>query len=74
MKTVQKNRVVLLPALLALVALIPLTACGSSDSSTGVGGQRNAPNAIAVLADSSLKKRVHHDSASSSRARTPGRP
>jgi len=48
----QKSRLVLLPA---LVALFALTACGGSDDSTGPGGQRNAPNAITVLADSSLK-------------------
>jgi len=51
-KILQKSRLVLLPALLAL--LIPLAACGGSNS-TGPGGQRNAPNAITVLADSSLK-------------------
>ena len=54
MKIVQNHRLVLLPALLALLALVPLTACGGSDS-TGPGGQRNAPSTILVLADSSLK-------------------
>jgi ABC-type molybdate transport system substrate-binding protein len=49
---VPKNRLALL---LALVALIPLSACGG-DGSSGPGGQRNAPDSIAVLADSSLKK------------------
>jgi len=53
-KIVQNHRLVLLPALLALLALVPLTACGGSDS-TGPGGQRNAPSTILVLADSSLK-------------------
>ncbi len=52
MKIFEKNRLVLL---LALLALIPLSACGGSDDSTGPGGQRNAPNSITVLADSSLK-------------------
>ena len=52
MKIFQNSRLVLLPALLAL--LIPLTACGGSDD-TGPGGERNAPSAITVLADSSLK-------------------
>ena len=51
MKTIV-NRLVLLPALLALFAL---SACGGSDSSTGPGGQRNAPSSIVVLADTSLK-------------------
>jgi ABC-type molybdate transport system substrate-binding protein len=51
-KNLLKNRLVLL---VGLLALIPLSACGGSDSSTGPGGQRNAPNAITVLADSSLK-------------------
>jgi ABC-type molybdate transport system substrate-binding protein len=50
-KILLKNRLLLLPAVLAL---IPLTACGGSDS-TGPGGQRNAPNSITVLADSTLK-------------------
>ncbi len=53
MKIFVKHRLALLPVLLAL---IPLTACGGSDSSTGPGGQRNAPSSISVLADSSLKK------------------
>ncbi len=52
MKILQKNRLLLLPAVLAL---IPLTACGGGSDSTGPGGQRNAPNSILVLADSSLK-------------------
>jgi molybdate transport system substrate-binding protein len=51
-KNLVKNRLVLL---VGLLALIPLSACGGSDSSTGPGGQRNAPSAITVLADSSLK-------------------
>jgi len=51
-KILQKNRLLLLAALLAL---IPLTACGGGSDSTGPGGQRNAPNSILVLADSSLK-------------------
>lgn len=46
------NRLVLLPALLALLAL---SACGGGDS-TGPGGQRNAPSSIVVLADTSLKQ------------------
>ena len=52
MKILPKNRLLLLPALLAL---IPLTACGGGSDSTGPGGQRNAPSSITVLADSSLK-------------------
>jgi ABC-type molybdate transport system substrate-binding protein len=40
--------------LLALLALVPLSACGGSDSS-GPGGEGNAPRSITVLADSSLK-------------------
>ncbi len=52
MKIFQKSRLALLPAVLAL--LLPLAACGSGNS-TGPGGQRNAPNSITVLADSSLK-------------------
>ena len=52
MKILQKNRLLLLPAVLAL---IPLTACGGSSDSTGPGGQRNAPSSITVLADSTLK-------------------
>jgi ABC-type molybdate transport system substrate-binding protein len=51
-KIFQKSRLLLLPAVLAL--LLPLAACGGGDS-TGPGGQRNAPSAITVLADSSLK-------------------
>src|ERR1043165_274991 len=47
----QKNRLV---RLLALLAVIPLSACGGDSS--GPGGQRNAPDSITVLADSSLKK------------------
>jgi ABC-type molybdate transport system substrate-binding protein len=50
-KISQRNPLILL---LALFALIPLSACGG-DSSGGPGGQRDAPNAITVLADSSLK-------------------
>jgi len=48
----QKNRLALL---LALLTLIPLSACGG-DGGSGPGGQRNAPDSITVLADSSLKK------------------
>lgn len=51
MNLFQKNRLVLL---LALLALIPLSACGGSGS--GPGGERNAPDSITVLADSSLKQ------------------
>jgi ABC-type molybdate transport system substrate-binding protein len=51
-KIVRKNYLALV---LALVALVPLTACGGSSDSTGPGGQRNAPSSILVLADSSLK-------------------
>lgn len=51
MKTIV-NRLVLLPALLALLAL---SACGGSNSN-GPGGERNAPSSIVVLADTSLKK------------------
>lgn len=53
MNLFQKNRLVLL---LALLALIPLSACGGDSSGSGPGGQRNAPDSITVLADSSLKK------------------
>jgi ABC-type molybdate transport system substrate-binding protein len=42
-----------LVVLFALFALTVLTACGGDSS--GPGGERNAPSAIAVLADSSLK-------------------
>jgi ABC-type molybdate transport system substrate-binding protein len=52
---VRKNRLALLAALLALFAGLTLSACGGNDSSTGPGGQRNAPSSIVVLADSSLK-------------------
>ncbi len=52
MKIIEKNRLVLL---LALLALIPLSACGGGSDSTGPGGQRNAPSSITVLADSTLK-------------------
>jgi ABC-type molybdate transport system substrate-binding protein len=51
-KIFEKNRLVLL---LALLALIPLSACGGGSDSTGPGGQRNAPDSITVLADSTLK-------------------
>jgi ABC-type molybdate transport system substrate-binding protein len=51
-KIFPSHRLVLL---LSLFAVIPLAACGSDDSGTGPGGQRNAPNSITVLADSSLK-------------------
>ena len=51
MKILKKYRLLLLPAVLALI----LTACGGGSDSTGPGGQRNAPNSILVLADSSLK-------------------
>lgn len=50
-----RKTLLILPALLALLALVPLSACGGSDS-TGPGGQRNAPSSITVLADSSLKE------------------
>lgn len=40
--------------LLSLLAVVPLAACGGG--SGGPGGQRNAPNSIVVLADSSLKE------------------
>ena len=50
MRTFRKTHV----CLIALLALVPLSACGGSDS-TGPGGQRNAPSSITVLADSSLK-------------------
>ncbi len=42
-------------ALPLLVALVPLAACGSGSSSTGPGGERNAPSSISVMADASLK-------------------
>lgn len=51
MKIFLKNRLVLW---FALLCVIPLSACGSDAS--GPGGQRNAPSAITVLADSALKK------------------
>jgi len=51
-KILQKNHLVLL---LTLFALVPLTACGGGSDSTGPGGQRNAPSSITVLADSTLK-------------------
>jgi ABC-type molybdate transport system substrate-binding protein len=40
--------------LLAVLVLVPLSACGGSDSS-GAGGEGKAPSSITVLADSSLK-------------------
>jgi ABC-type molybdate transport system substrate-binding protein len=49
-KIFQKSSLVLV---LALLSVIPLSACGGDAS--GPGGQRDAPNAITVLADSSLK-------------------
>jgi ABC-type molybdate transport system substrate-binding protein len=50
-KTFQRKPLI---ALFALFALLPLSGCGG-DSSGGPGGQRDAPSAITVLADSSLK-------------------
>jgi ABC-type molybdate transport system substrate-binding protein len=41
-----------LALVVALLATAPLAACGGN---TGVGGERNAPNSIVVLADASLK-------------------
>jgi ABC-type molybdate transport system substrate-binding protein len=52
-RPLSKNYAVLL--VVALLALVGLSACGSDDS-TGAGGQRNAPSSITVLADSSLRK------------------
>lgn len=52
MRTSWKSRLLLV---FALLVVVPLAACGSSNS-TGPGGQRNAPSSILVLADSSLKK------------------
>jgi ABC-type molybdate transport system substrate-binding protein len=49
--TFWKNRLFIL---LSLLVVVPLSACGGS-SSGGPGGQRDAPDSILVLADSSLK-------------------
>ena len=53
MKLITRHHPIALSALSVLFVLLGLTACGGGDS--GPGGERNAPSAITVLADSSLK-------------------